>query len=87
MQPCQIDPRRRGDGVVDRAGIREEEEQEPGKPPSARAAENGEEARESTLQYLKQWMDWNRPFWFRNPSGVTPKRTMGGVLWPESGAT
>ena len=72
------------DGAVDSAVIREEEKGT-GKAPSARAAADGEEVRESTLQYLKQWMGWGRSFWFHSPSGVAPEQAMCGVLWPESG--
>ena len=51
----------------------------------ARAAADGDAVKESTLQYLNQWMGWGRSFWFHNHVGVVPEQAMGGVLWPESG--
>ena len=76
--------RRRRDGAVDSAVIREEE-RGAGGPPRARAATSGEELKMSILEYLRQWMDWGRSFWFHIPNGRTPEQPMGGVLWPERG--
>ena len=76
--------RRRRDGAVDIAVIREEEG-EAREPPRVRAATSGEEVKTRTLEYLKQWMNWGRSFWFHRPDGRTPEQPMGGVLWPESG--
>ena len=76
--------RKRRDGAVDSAVIREEEG-EAGGPPRVRAATSGEEVKTSTLEYLKQWMGWGRSFWFHSPDGRTPDQPMGGVLWPEDG--
>ena len=76
--------RKRRNGAVDSAVIREEANT-PGGPPKVRAAMSGEEMKMSTLEYLKQWMGWGRSFWFHSPDGVTPDQPMGGVLWPESG--
>jgi len=67
-------------GPVDSAVVRVEE-QGTGKT-QARAAADGDEVEESTLQYLKQWMGWGRSFWPHSPSGVAPEQAMGGVLWP-----
>ena len=66
--------RKRRDGAVDSAVIREEAAEARG-PPRARAATSGEEVKTSTLDYLKQWMGWGRAFWFHSPSGVTPITT------------
>ena len=76
--------RRRRDGAVDSAVIREEEG-EAGGPPRVRAATSGEEVKTSTLECFRQWMDWDRSFWFHSPDGRTLEQPMGGVLWPESG--
>ena len=70
--------RKKRDGVVDSAVIREVE-QGTGKT-QARAAADEDEVKESTLQYLKQWMGWGRSFWFHILSGVAPEQAMGGVL-------
>ena len=57
--------RKKRDGVVDSAVIRETD-QSTGKA-QTRAAADGDEVRESTLQYLKQWVGWGRSFWFHSP--------------------
>ena len=61
---------------MDSAVIREEADVTGG-PPKVRAATSGEEVKTSTLEYLKQWMDWGRSFWFHSPDGVTPDQPMG----------
>ena len=71
---------------MDSAVIREESEEAGGKP-RVRAAESGEEVRESTLQFMKEWMGWGRSFWFHSETGKVPATEMGGVLWPEDGVT
>ena len=76
--------RKRRDGAVDSAVIREEGG-ETGGPPRVRTATSGEEMKTRTLEYLKQWMGWGRPFCFHSPDGRTPEQPMGGVMWPESG--
>ena len=53
--------RKKRDGAVDSAVIREEAE-EAGGQTSVRAATSGEEVKASTLEYLKQWMGWGRSF-------------------------
>jgi hypothetical protein len=50
-----------------------------------RAATDGDEVKESTLQYLEQWMGWDRSCWSHIPVGVVPEQAMGGVLRPGSG--
>ena len=75
--------RMKRDGAVDSAIIREVD-QSTGKS-QARAAADGAEVKESTLQYLKQWMGWGRSFWFHSTDGEVLDQAMGGVLWPESG--
>ena len=69
--------RRRRDGAVDSAVIREEEG-EAGGPHRVRAATSGEEVKTITLEYLRQWMGWGRSFWFHNPDGKTPEQPMSG---------
>ena len=76
--------RKRRDGAVDSAVVREVED-EAGGSPRARAATSGEEVKTGILEYLKQWMGWGRSAWFHSPDGVTPDQPVGGVLWPESG--
>lgn len=71
------------DGTVGSAVIREVN-QCTGKT-QARVATDGDEVKESTLQYLKQWMGWGRSFWFHSTGGVVPDQVMGGVRWPASG--
>ena len=60
------------DGAVDSVVIREEVSEACRGAPRARAATSGEE--------VKKCMGWGRAFWFHNPSGVTPKQPMDGVL-------
>ena len=50
-----------------------------------RAAEDGEEVKESTLEFMKRWMGWRKSFWFHNLKRVAPKMALGGLLWPEKG--
>ena len=75
--------RKKRDDAVDSAIIREVD-QRTGKT-QTRAATDGAEVKESTLQYLQQWTGWGRSFWFHSTNGVVPDQAMGGVLWPESG--
>ena len=75
--------RKKRDGAVDSAVITEVD-QSTGET-QTRAAADGAEVKESTLQYLKQWMGWGRSFWFHSTDGKVPNQAMGGVLWPESG--
>ena len=75
--------RKRRDGAVDSAMTRETD-QSTGKT-QTRAAADGCEVKESTLQYMKQWMGWGRSFWFHSPVEVVPEQAMGGMMWPESG--
>ena len=57
--------RKRRDGAVDSAAIRVVAD-EAGGSPGLRAATSGEEVKASTLEYLKQWVGWDRSFWFHN---------------------
>jgi ribonuclease HI len=75
--------RKKRDGAVDSAVITEVD-QSTGES-QTRAAADGTEVKESTLQYLKEWMGWGRSFWFHSTDGKVPNQAMGGVLWPESG--
>ena len=52
----------------------------------ARAATGGDEVimKESTLQYLEQWMGWGRSFWFHSPVGAVTEQAVGVVMWPVS---
>ena len=75
--------RKRRNGAVDSAVIREETEKAEG-PPGVRAATSEEEVKTSTLEYMKK-MGWRRSFRFHSPDGVAPDQSMGGVLWLESG--
>ena len=77
-------PRKRRDGAVDNAVARVVANEASGSP-GVGTATSGEEVESSTLEYLKQWMGWGRPFWLHSPDGVAPGQPMGGVLWPESG--
>ena len=60
-------------------GVIRETDQSTGKT-QARAAADEDEVKESTLQYLKQWMGWGRSFWFHSSDGVAPDQATGWVL-------
>ena len=74
--------RTKRDAAVDSAVIREID-QHIGKT-QARAAADGDEVKESALQYLKQWMGRSKSFWFHSSDGVVPDQATGRVLWSES---